>query len=51
MLIAILALLGIEAGVILALILGLLVVKRVMTIRHPAVFKARAPVRKGSSRG
>ncbi len=51
MAIAILAMLGIEAGVILALILVLLVVKRVMTIRHPAVFKARVRLSDGQFPG
>jgi len=51
MAIAILAMLGIEAGVILALILGLLVVKRVMTTRHPAVFKARVRLSEGQFPG
>jgi hypothetical protein len=41
MLIAILYLLGVSAGGILVLLIGLMVLKRIKTIRHPAVFKAR----------
>ena len=41
MLIAILYLLGVSAGGILIVLLGLMVLNRIKTIRNPAVFKAR----------
>ena len=51
MAIAILAVLGIEAGVILLLLIGLMVFKRFATIRHPGVFKARVRVIEGQFPG
>ena len=51
MLIAILIALGVSAGGILLLLIGLMVVKRVKTIKHPAVFKARVRITDGQFPG
>lgn len=51
MLVAILAALGVEAGVILLLLIGLMPFKRYKTIKHPAVFKARVRLTEGQFPG
>jgi hypothetical protein len=51
MLIAICIALGIEAGAILLLLVVLVLVKRIKTIRHPAVFKARVRLVEGEFPG
>jgi hypothetical protein len=49
--IAILYALGVEAGAILVLLIGLLVFKRYKTIKHPAVFKTRVRLTEGEFPG
>jgi len=51
MLITILYVLGVSAGGILILLLGLMVLKRIVTIRNPAVFKARVRITDGQFPG
>ena len=51
MLIAILYLLGVSAGGILIVLLGLMVLNRIKTIRNPAVFKARVRITDGQFPG
>jgi hypothetical protein len=51
MLIGILYVLGVGAAGILLLLIGLMVLKRVKTIRHPAVFKARVRITDGQFPG
>jgi hypothetical protein len=51
MLIGILLVLGVSATGILILLIGLMVLKRIKTIRHPAVFKARVRITDGEFPG